>query len=401
MKKLLCIAFAFFLAISTQALEVSKDAYISIITCAPGTQEYARFGHSAIRYCDSKNNTDVVFNYGLFSYSDDFAYNFAKGETYYRLGVQQFRSFITEYLFDNRSVIEQKLDLTQEEIQQIFQILRTNYRPENREYLYNFFIDNCSTRPRDVLQKVLGNNLQWEKVDNTLDSTWLKPLIQKISTNEFSWRDLIHIYVGDESWLKFGIDLGLGVPADSTISLQNAMFLPDGLCCMLQSASIMRNSKSEPLVTQTHYLYKANPVIQETSGTTPGLILWILCVLFIFISIVEYKYKKHMFWLDSLLYLLFGIVGIFVWYVSFVSIHPAVFPNSNVVWANPLHILFAVIWLFPKIRNYTKWYIYIYSIFIILYLIVGVFQLQYVHAGFIALIFIIVSRIWNIFITKN
>lgn len=397
MKKLLFIAFAIIITTATQARETSKSAYISILTCSPGNEIYSHFGHTAIRYVDKSSGVDIVFNYGLFSYSEDFAYNFVKGETYYQLGVQQFSGFISEYYLSNRGVIEQKLNLTPQEVQSMFEILRTNYRPENRKYLYNFFYDNCSTRPRDVLQKVLGNQLQWETPNSTIfDTTWIKPLQQEIlsESQPQTWRSEIHCFVGTDSWLRFGIDLGLGFPTDDTVSLYNTMFLPDGLCLMVQSAKIEKDSAIVPLVASTQYLYKAESEISESSFISePASILWIICLLFLGIAYIEYRTKKHAYWLDVMVYFIYGLVGIFVWYVSLYSIHPAVFPNFNCIWASPFHILFAIVWCIPKIRNYTKWYTYIYSILILLYIITIPINPQFVHPGYIALMVILVSRV--------
>ncbi|MFY7861788.1 MAG: DUF4105 domain-containing protein, partial [Chitinophagales bacterium] len=42
----------------------------SILTCDQGDEIYSTFGHSAIRYQDSSNGIDWVYNYGLFDFSD-------------------------------------------------------------------------------------------------------------------------------------------------------------------------------------------------------------------------------------------------------------------------------------------------------------------------------------------
>ena len=48
---------------------------------------------------------------------------------------------------------EQVLNLTSEEKLALNQALEENYQPENRVYRYNYFYDNCSTRPRDILER--------------------------------------------------------------------------------------------------------------------------------------------------------------------------------------------------------------------------------------------------------
>ena len=71
---------------------------VSLLTCAPGSEIYALFGHSAIRYENPSRNQDWVFNYGMFSFSEpNFVMRFVKGETDYHLGVVPFAYFEAEY----------------------------------------------------------------------------------------------------------------------------------------------------------------------------------------------------------------------------------------------------------------------------------------------------------------
>ena len=43
---------------------------ISLLTCAPGTDLYSLFGHTAIRVRDSRRGMDIVYNYGTFDDTD-------------------------------------------------------------------------------------------------------------------------------------------------------------------------------------------------------------------------------------------------------------------------------------------------------------------------------------------
>src|ERR1035437_603065 len=116
---------------------------------------YEKFGNTSIRIIDKKNNFDVVYNYGIFSFdTDNFYYKFIKGETDYQLGIYDTRNFLPEYAQRNSMVVEQILNLTPAEKKDLFALLMKNYEPENRTYRYNFVFDNCATRPRD---KVLAS----------------------------------------------------------------------------------------------------------------------------------------------------------------------------------------------------------------------------------------------------
>ena len=131
----------------------------SLLTCSPGTEIYSLFGHTAIRYRNFTQNRDLVFNYGMFSFSTpNFIYRFVKGETDYQLGINTFESFETEYYFRGSKVYQQVLNLTDAEKLELEKLLFENYRPENRVYRYNYFYDNCTTRARDQIEKS-GNSL--------------------------------------------------------------------------------------------------------------------------------------------------------------------------------------------------------------------------------------------------
>ena len=99
------------LNLSAQQISISDSAIVSLITCSPGEEIYAKFGHTAIRIIDKKNNFDVVYNYGIFSFdTDNFYYKFIKGETDYQLGIYDTRNFLPEYAQRNSMVVEQILN---------------------------------------------------------------------------------------------------------------------------------------------------------------------------------------------------------------------------------------------------------------------------------------------------
>ena len=127
---------------------LSDSAYASLITCGPGDEFYTTFGHSAIRINDSVNNIDVVYNYGTFDFdTPHFYWKFARGRLNYCLSRSSFDNFMFEYSMEGRAVWEQRLRLTSQELNNLFIALETNYMPQYRYYLYDFFRDNCATVP--------------------------------------------------------------------------------------------------------------------------------------------------------------------------------------------------------------------------------------------------------------
>ncbi len=136
---------------------LSPSTKISLVTCSPGDELYAAFGHSAIRILDPELGFDRLYNYGTFDMSvDNFYLRFARGDLLYQLSVVQGDADINEHGAIGQGVTEAQLNLTPEQKQSLFVLLETNLAPENRYYRYDFLLDNCSTRVRDVFEKIIG-----------------------------------------------------------------------------------------------------------------------------------------------------------------------------------------------------------------------------------------------------
>ena len=216
-----------------QAIASDNDSIrLSLLTCAPGEEIYSLFGHTAIRYEDPVNGIDAVFNYGLFSFNTpNFILRFSLGETDYQLGATDYAHFAAEYAFDGRSVWQQTLNLSKEEKAELIRLLQKNYLPENRVYRYNFFYDNCATRPRD-------------KIEESIDGKVIYPA--EPQDGSLSFRDIVHQYCKGHPWARFGIDLCIGSEADRPITQRQMMFAPFYLMDAFAGAQIVHDSVQRP-----------------------------------------------------------------------------------------------------------------------------------------------------------
>ncbi|HAD02404.1 MAG TPA: hypothetical protein DCE74_09385, partial [Porphyromonadaceae bacterium] len=171
MKKYLFIISFLLLILPIKAqLPLSEESRISILTSYPSDEEvFTLYGHTAIRILDPAQNIDLVFNYGIFDFhTPNFIYRFAKGETDYMLGVADFQNYFIEYQMRGSKVVEQALNLNQVEKEKLWQALIVNYEPQNRTYRYNFFFDNCSTKPRDLVEKAVEGKINYKENKNKL-----------------------------------------------------------------------------------------------------------------------------------------------------------------------------------------------------------------------------------------
>ena len=214
---------------------------ISVLTCDPGNEIYSLFGHSALRLQNPVQGYDLVVNWGLFEFSEnqfDFGYDFAKGRLKYFMGLQSATNFMEEYKGSRRGIREQILNLNKEEKFKLITLIENNYKPENRNYKYEFFYDNCSSRIRDLLKTVFNEEIKFHSSSKS---------------NKFTFREIIHEYLKYNPWLELGIDLVLGKKIDVLVNNENLMFLPENVEQILDSTYVKNNEVKKKLFFQKIY----------------------------------------------------------------------------------------------------------------------------------------------------
>jgi len=329
--------FAFFLLwmISGQA-QLSPDARISVITCGPGSQLYASFGHSAFRVQDPANGLDLVYNYGTFDFNTPGFYSkFAKGQLLYSLSRNSFENFLYTYQLEDRWVKEQILALSPEEKNKVLQFLEYNYLPENRDYLYNFLDENCSTKIPEVLERSLPGKL-------ALDNDYLE--------QTYTFRQLIQQYLNTNSWSSLGIDLALGSVIDRKASPREHMFLPDYVFRQMNHAQL----NGDTLVKKERSILKKQG--EESSAFFPLTPAFWLLLLFLMTAVISYRDFRHgtrSKALDIFLLLFTGILGVLIVFLWFFTDHTATLYNYNILWAFPLNLLAGIV-MMNKV-NPGKW----------------------------------------------
>lgn len=338
MKRFSIIVFLLLCILNSKAQQISfgDSAVISLITCSPGEEVYSKFGHTAIRINDVKNGNDLVFNYGIFSFeTENFYYKFIKGQTDYQLGIYDTRYFLPEYAQRNSMVWEQVLNLTLSEKKNLINSLLKNYEPQNRTYRYNFVFDNCSTRPRDKIIAALNGYIKFQP-----------------HTESKTYREWIGTYVGNDTWLKFGIDIVFGLDADQSVDTSESMFLPENLLNEFQTAQVYSSTgQIRNLVTQKNILVNKNDttVANDPWLFKPIAISLFFLVLGIILTVWDVKEgRRHFKMFDTFILFITGLGGVIAFYLMFFSLHPLVRSNLNLLWLNPLNIILAFsIWIKP------------------------------------------------------
>lgn len=340
---------------------------ISLLTCAPGSPIYTLFGHTAIRYENPSKGIDAVFNYGLFSFNQsNFIWRFSLGETDYQLGIESFERFKWEYDYFERDVWQQTLNLTSQEKASLIAALEENAQPANRIYRYNFFYDNCATRPRDKIEEsILGEVIYQPFSDNGKAKTF---------------RDVIYQYTQNNPWSRFGMDFCVGSEADRPISDRLAMFAPFYLKEALDKATIKTDSTQHPLVLNTTQVVWADQENVEHDFTdtlldifTPIRSALLLFIIVAALTIYGIKHGKGYWWLDLILFAAAGLSGCVIAFLALFSTHPAVSQNYLLFVFHPGQLLFLPFIVIAVRKRQRSWY-HVFN-FVVLTLFIVLFPL--------------------------
>ena len=347
-KSYINIIFAFTLIffsfkIYANELEDKSRYKISILSIGEGPSLVDAFGHTAIRIKDAELKNDVVFNFGVYDFnSPNFYSNFVKGRPEYKLGIQNYNNLIQNYIRQKRYIVEHQLNLDQNSIKIIIDLLVEKLN--DPYYIYDYFRDNCTTRAADIVIDKTNNKFKDEKLE---------------SETVFSFRNLIHEKINENSWAALGIDLCLGAIIDKKINTRETFFLPENLMNYLdlfEADIIKRNIIYSP----------ESKISYQENLPSPLLVNLILSLIIVAVTIFNFKSNKWNKSLDILIFLISGSIGILIIFLWFFSNHFAGAQNFNLLWAFPFNftLIFAI--YKTKIPNWSIGYIKLLIILIIL-----------------------------------
>ena len=369
--KILFINIFVFLHICTFA---QSRIQISLLTCAPGEELNETFGHSALRVIDSNSLTDHVYNYGTFNFEDNYFYiKFIKGKLKYFVNIDQYQDFVFYYQQANRGVTEQILNFTELEKQQIYTALIENVREENKYYQYDFFLDNCTTRVRDIIEKYKKPKL----------------LLPPVMPTNYTFRNAIHQYLdkSNKVWSKLGIDILLGAKTDAVMTVEQQSFLPENLMHAIDSAS------NTSIVQSAKQIFVVNKIENKKSFFTPIFLSSFILLVFVLLSFLKNNISKKLLKIfDFLLFFLTGALGILLMFMWVGTDHSMTKNNYNLLWASPLFAVFA--FLLNKKNNQFKTISKFTFLYLLLVLGSWFFLPQLMNIGLLPIVVLLAWRSW-------
>lgn len=313
---------------------LGDSAFAALITCGPGDEFYTSFGHSALRICDSTQGIDIIYNYGTFDFNTPhFYWKFARGYLNYHLSRSTFYGFLLEYQFEGRAVWQQRLRLTNQELNNLFLMLEYNYQPECRYYQYDFFRDNCATRPRDMIAHALDHRTLSPEITTDTNLTYRNHL----------YRSTAHTLL----WWRLAVDMALGLPCDHRCSNYEYMFSP--IAMMQQFDTLTVSDTRQPLAEPAEVVLPETR-IPPSRSVSPTLTFWVLFLAVLLLTLLGWKHQWRLRWLDIPLFVIPFLGSLLVIFLWFVSSHYCTKANLNILWASPLFLYFAI-----RLRHSNRW----------------------------------------------
>ncbi|HSU40811.1 MAG TPA: DUF4105 domain-containing protein [Polyangiaceae bacterium] len=227
-------------ASALEAPAASEGYRISVITMGPGDAFVSYFGHDAF-LVERAGLPALVYNFGTYTEQAIAPHHVLGGTLLYYLSVDYFEHTLRIYRAQNRTVIQQVLALDAATAESLAMALSKNSRPQNTTYHYDFALDNCTTRVRDLIDRELHGALRRQ-----LD----RP-------SPYSYRDHALRFTARDLALSFLFDLGLGKPADRRLDAWDDAFLPDRLAAYLRRATVTNAAGTHPLVAREATLFAA------------------------------------------------------------------------------------------------------------------------------------------------
>ena len=360
-----------------QQLQEEDSVHVSLVTFYPGSEPHNIWGHSEIRV--QQGPVDVYFNYGVFDFqAPAFMWRFMLGQTDYLC--QPVPRAYAMLGMENRRMVEQELNLPQDKATMVRDFLWNNAQPENRTYRYKFLSDNCSTRPRDIIEMAAGEGLRYPAMS---DST-------------VTYRDILAHYCRNYAWERFGIDLVLGWDVDTVLDQRATMFIPMLLMDAVAGATITTDSTTTRLVKATTV-----PIDKSTEGNVRPPTPWYLSpmtvavlVLALTLMVTWRDWRRHDVarWFDTILFSAGGLAGCLLFFLIFFSTHEATSPNINIAWLNPLLLLLAILPWFKKTRSAARWLHALNALVVALLMLAWPWQPQVGNFAFFPLMTALVTR---------
>lgn len=322
------IFFVFYLLLSGAPAQLPPaerpEAWVLVVD--PGASLFTRFGHSAFLF-RAPGAPDEVYDFGHFEFSPRFLRDFLHGRALYSIDSSELEDFLENYAEEQREVRALRLALPAEQVQDMREILQKILASPEREYLYQHFADNCTTRMRDLISQITYG--KWRRLLSA------RPGI--------TWRRALFDVLGGNMLLKHALSLLLSVPMDRPRSAWDGTYLPAQLERELMATRGMGNNPDAPFVDLRIVLSLG--IRHDRVSVLPPWSFALLAVMLAFLTLPLVFFDSRL-WLHLaflVVALLQSVVFLLLLFLHFY--HEICAFNLNLITFVPLLFIFFPLWL--------------------------------------------------------
>lgn len=290
------------------------DVHFYLVTQAPGDEVYTWFGHTGLMMESPQGS--IMFDWGTFSFSPSFYLDFCFGRLYYTVSTNRADAVINRAISENRRVEITELPIGAAAKKGLMEFLAYNTQWENRNYLYHYYLDNCATRVRDIIDFTSGGAFR----------TWAEGIMTGMT-----FRDLSSRYMNKNWLVSFTLNFLEGPSIDRQLNLYEACFLPD----VLNSA------------VKTFYALDDNVVFQGEEEDLENLplvftsLLVSLSLTLILFILGHFGHERLYGLVSAIIWLYAGIASSVLFFMMFFTNHDVTYFNENLLFVNPLVFIIA------------------------------------------------------------
>ena len=304
---------------------------VRLLIIGQGDEIYSLWQHTGIAIKNKENGKDIFFDFGNFSFEEDkFFKNFAYGRMLYMAYAAYTKTYLESVYNEKRSITEYELNLSPERKLNMYNDLLIISRPENRNYLYHHYKDNCSTRIRDYIDDSVYGQLK------------MKTNISRGS----SYRKSFLLYTANAQIAGIILSILQGPEIDHDITIWQEMFLPDVLGKVVENFKYKnKNGEMVSLVKSKKILSIDNrrkqlPDRYKPPYLTVIFISIILSALILFLNFRSRSNKIRLFAFVNILFgLSLGLLGSVLVFLATLTNHTYSYNNLNIFMINPIALL--------------------------------------------------------------
>jgi len=311
-----------------------EDLAILLVTFSPGDDVPSWWGHGSLVVEDRRLRQSRLYNYGMFSFDEAMLARFAMGRLEFWVGQSSVSGTFRHYQSEDRDVRVQELNLTPEQRVLVAKRLADNVLPENREYLYHHYNDNCVTRLRDMIDVATGGQLH--EADRAPGRMTLREHTRRYTAVNPPMSVLLDFMMNDE--------------IDRPITRWEEAFLPDELEAQVAALRVKGADGEPQSLVAKQWNYYESATRKRPPAEPPAWGPWILALgvalggLAVGLTVWERQRGSRVARMllgleNAVVGLVLGVPGTALLIMGVVTDHTVTHRNENLFLANPLTLL--------------------------------------------------------------